>query len=58
MPAGGNIGKKMKRANKVGAHFAIIIGESEFNSQTVALKDLGSGEQKTLSEKELSDFQF
>jgi histidyl-tRNA synthetase len=58
MPTSGNMGKKMKRANKIGAQYAIIIGESEFNSQTVALKDLSSGEQKTLAEKDLSQFQF
>jgi histidyl-tRNA synthetase len=54
MPAGGNVGKKMKRANKVGAHYAVIIGESELQSQTVALKDLSSGEQKTIPEKDLA----
>lgn len=53
MPVGGNIGKKMKRANKIGAHYALIIGETEFNSQTVALKDLTSGEQKTISQSEI-----
>lgn len=58
MPAGGNVGKKMKRANKVGAQFAVIIGESELQSQTAALKNLTSGEQKTVSEKELLEFQF
>ncbi len=53
MPGSGNVGKKMKRANKVGAHFAVIIGETELQSGSVTLKDLGSGEQKTLSETEL-----
>lgn len=56
MPGSGNIGKKMKRANKVGAHFAVIIGETELQSGTVTLKDLGTGEQKPLSEADLLKF--
>lgn len=56
MPASGNVGKKMKRANKVGANFAVIIGETELQSGTVTFKDLGSGEQKTMSEAELLGF--
>lgn len=52
MPASGNVGKKMKRANKVGAHWAVIIGESELQTQSVTLKNLTSGEQKNISEKE------
>ncbi len=58
MPTSGNVGKKMKRANKVGASYALILGETEIQSQTVALKNLLTGEQKTLSQKELADFQF
>lgn len=58
MPQGGNVGKKMKRANKVEAHYAAIIGESERAAGTVALKDLKSGEQKTLPESDFLSFQF
>ncbi len=53
MPGSGNVGKKMKRANKVGAQYAVIIGETELQSNTVTFKDLGTGEQKTMSESEL-----
>ncbi len=56
MPASGNVGKKMKRANKVGAQFAVIIGETELQSGSVTFKDLGTGEQKTMSEAELLGF--
>jgi histidyl-tRNA synthetase len=49
----GNVGKKMKRANKLAANFALIIGDSELQQQTVAVKDLGSGEQKTVALKDL-----
>ncbi len=58
MPSSGNIGKKMKRANKMGAQFAVILGEQEFNTQSVALKNLTTGEQKTISETELAQFEF
>jgi histidyl-tRNA synthetase len=44
----GNVGKKMKKANKLGATHALIIGESEISSGSVTVKDLGSGEQKTV----------
>jgi len=56
LPGSGNVGKKMKRANKVGAQFAVIIGETELQTGVVTFKDLGSGEQKTLSEAELLGF--
>lgn len=42
----GNVGKKMKRANKVGARFALIVGETELQQQSVMLKDLASGVQE------------
>ena len=53
MPGSGNVGKKMKRADKIGAHYAIIIGETELQSGMLTLKNLGSGEQETLSEENL-----
>lgn len=58
LPHGGNVGKKMKRANKVEAHYAAIIGESERSAGTIALKDLKTGEQKTLSEKDFLNHSF
>jgi len=45
----GNVGKKMKRANKLGATFAIIIGETELANQQLTLKNLKTGEQSLLS---------
>jgi len=42
---GGNVGKKMKRANKIGASWALIIGESELANNQVTLKNLAKGEQ-------------
>jgi histidyl-tRNA synthetase len=45
----GNVGKKMKRANKLGARFAIIIGESELQKNTAAVKDLRQGTQEEVA---------
>lgn len=42
----GNVGKKMKKANKAGAHFAIILGSSEIESGKLTVKNLQTGEQK------------
>jgi histidyl-tRNA synthetase len=50
---GGNMGKKMKRANKIGAHWALIIGGSELEKQVVTLKNLTLGEQKEVSTQDL-----
>jgi histidyl-tRNA synthetase len=50
---GGNVGKKMKRANKIGARFALIIGDSELQAQSVTVKNLISGEQKLVKDSEL-----
>ena len=44
----GNLGKRMKRANKVGAIAAVILGEDELARNGVTLRDLDSGEQQAL----------
>jgi histidyl-tRNA synthetase len=41
----GNLGKRMKRANKIAAAAALILGEDEMARGTVTLRDLDSGEQ-------------
>lgn len=50
---GNNVGKKMKRANKIGAKFALIIGESEMQAHSITVKNLQSGEQKLIKDSEL-----
>ncbi len=45
----GNMGKRMKRANKVAAKVAVILGEDERLARAVTLRDLDSGEQTTVS---------
>ena len=45
----GNMKKRMIKANKVNAAKAVIIGSDELADQTVTIKDLDSGEQKTVA---------
>jgi len=45
--------KKMNYANKQNIPYAIIIGEDEVKEQTITLKDMVSGEQKTIKLEEL-----
>jgi histidyl-tRNA synthetase len=41
----GNVGRRMKRANKIGARAAVILGEDELARAAATLRDLDSGEQ-------------
>ncbi len=51
---GGNFKKQMKRADKVQARFALILGETEINDNKVTIKFLqGQAEQQTVSYDEL-----
>jgi len=49
----GNMGKRMKRANKVNAVVALIIGEDEVKQACVTLRHLDSGEQSSVAMAEL-----
>lgn len=52
---GGNFKKQMKRADKVGASLAIILGEDELNNKQVTVKNLRQhGEQETVSWEQLA----
>ena len=42
----GNVGKRMKRANKIGARAAVILGEDELRQDSATLRDLDSGAQE------------
>ena len=54
---GGSFKSQLKRADKSGAAYALILGESEVESQQVVVKPLLSAEdQQTISMDELSDF--
>lgn len=49
----GNMKKRMAKANKVNACKAVIIGSEEAANNSVMLKDLDSGEQKTVAQADL-----
>jgi histidyl-tRNA synthetase len=50
--------KQFKYAEKKNIPFAIIIGSKEMETKTCVIKDLRSGEQKSIPFKSLSDFSF
>lgn len=45
----GNLKKRMIKANKANAYKAVILGSEEIANNVVTLKDLDSGEQKTIA---------
>ncbi len=51
---GGNFKKQFKRADKVGAAIALVLGEDEVAGNTVVVKDLAGGEQETISQAEIA----
>lgn len=46
---GGNLKKRMIKANKVNAGYAVIIGSDELNAGNVTVKNLDNGEQQKVS---------
>ncbi|CCN68551.1 histidine--tRNA ligase [Vibrio nigripulchritudo] len=52
---GGNFKKQFKRADKVGAAVALVLGENEVAESTVVLKDLLGGEQTTVAQAEVAE---
>ncbi len=51
---GGNFKKQFKRADKVGAAVALVLGEDEVASGQVTFKDLAGGEQLTMSQDDVA----
>ncbi|WP_436322678.1 histidine--tRNA ligase [Vibrio cidicii] len=51
---GGNFKKQFKRADKVGAVVALVLGENEVADSTVVLKDLAGGEQNTYAQAQVA----
>ena len=45
----GNMKKRLSRANAAGAAYALIIGDNELEGGEAQLKDLASGEQRSVS---------
>lgn len=50
----GNVGKKMKKANTIGASHVIIIGSNEVSQKQVTIKNFSTGEQKIISINDLN----
>lgn len=50
---GGNFKKQFKRADKVGAAVALVLGENEVADNTVVVKDLVGGEQTTYAQSDV-----
>ena len=51
----GNVGRRMKRANRINARAALILGEDELARHAVTLRDLDSGEQAEVPLSEIRD---
>ncbi|KYG61573.1 histidine--tRNA ligase [Bdellovibrio bacteriovorus] len=54
----GKMGKKMQKANKLGAHYALILGGNEVANKTVTIKNFASGEQSEISRAALTTYEF
>lgn len=54
----GNFGKKMKKANTLGASHVLILGSNEVSQKQVTIKNFSTGEQKAISLVELEQFVF
>jgi histidyl-tRNA synthetase len=52
----GKAGKRMQKADKLGAKHAVMIGEDEMKSGKVVVKDLASGEQQTIAQDALFEY--
>ena len=47
---------QLRDANKSGARFALILGETEMNDNAIGFKDLKQGTQKTIAQSEVTNF--
>jgi histidyl-tRNA synthetase len=52
----GNVQRRLRRANRVKARAAVIIGENEIKLQSVSVLDLDSGQQEIIPEEKLSEW--
>ncbi|UUX51423.1 histidine--tRNA ligase [Nisaea acidiphila] len=51
----GNLGKRMKRANKLGASHAVILGETELEKGVATVRDLDTGSQTEVALDRIGD---
>lgn len=52
---GGKFGKKLSYADKIGVKNVIIIGEEEFKNKLVSIKNMETGDQKTIAQDQIID---
>ena len=52
----GNMKRRLKYANKIGANFAIIFGDDELQQNKVLIKNMQTGEQSDISMHDIGDF--
>ena len=52
----GSVNKRMKRADKVGAHFAVILGGDEWERGVVAVRNLANGSQTEIAPEAVINF--
>lgn len=55
VPFSGNISKKLKRADKIGAHYAVLMGSQEFADDQIQVKSMSTGETQTIAIAELAN---
>jgi len=53
---GGKIGSQMNRANKLNARFALILGEEEMKSCSIAVKNMTNGAQENVALKDVLEY--
>jgi histidyl-tRNA synthetase len=51
----GNMSRRMKRADKIGAKVAVILGENELDKSSATLKNLATGEQRSVELDHLAE---
>ncbi|HEY4162530.1 MAG TPA: histidine--tRNA ligase [Dongiaceae bacterium] len=51
----GNMGKRMKRADKIGASVAVILGDNELDANLATLRDLTTGAQSQIALDKLAE---
>ena len=56
MTYSGNMGKRMKKANKINACAAVIMGSDEYEKGIVTVRDLDTGDQNEIAAAELNAF--
>ena len=56
MPYSGNISKKMKRADKIGASYAVMLGSQEFATGELQVKSMATGTSEVIKINDLTSY--